>query len=761
MQFKRCISSDDEDCTFGVDDPYAWYIDNWKRLLSLYSRVILGKSPKDPADAFRDWQRELLELDSGTPPDIDKHTDLILQLPPSAGKTAVALWIVLESLFKDPSGRVMFCVPLRALAVELFAKVSTLLSAVSELFPHKWSAQLVEGPGAAINLLKKNVIIATYEHAAGELSQYNNPMSKTPYAEVTLVIIDELHNVAKSDRGIVVDNILYFSHLRKILCAHKRSPRPVRFLGLSGTLPDWVVTRLASAFPGLIRSCNSLPLTSSSSVSRFLLPPHVFDFRKTALLCGDICLSLKNSDHVRYSGQSELAGDSQRAIFFFSTIAQAEAAYCLAAETPGIEHLPAGFPEVNVDLLSKTTKELDDKTKAGLNSKTIEQRVKFLQQHGIYLHHAQLKSYRTTDEDTTWQDDLQKILAEGGFRAVYTTSTLSVGLNLLPLHCAVIGPNTLWTIDQVQQMIGRVGRGPSCCGCWCALVDGPLYKAPGVTSLRQPKSWFLSRFLAALPYYELGNGRWKFPGNFDIRGFFSPEACPSFPEPDIPGNGLFPLCASLGINLSSDTLPFAIRLSRGDPRSVLGTIFLLSSRPCISVALLWVLLVCRFPSWWLSLAKSSSFEFPGDFIPHDDRSVCAQLLERFDLATARFPGDPSVPSSRPNEALRFLCVISLIIGGFFHLAPDGFAIIDLCATWARFLTSLLETSDILLAGDGDTQGWFHMFHQLNIQLVNFLSFQTDNLVCLGPGQPKPTEKQMHKSLKALREIQKVLMPYNE
>lgn len=38
------------------------------------------------------------------------------------------------------------------------------------------------------------------------------------------------------------------------------------------------------------------------------------------------------------------------------------------------------------------------------------------------------------------------------------SSTLSVGINLNSTQISILDPNTMWTIDQAEHMIGRVGH---------------------------------------------------------------------------------------------------------------------------------------------------------------------------------------------------------------------------------------------------------------------------------------------------------------
>lgn len=654
-------------------------------------------------EKLRDWQAEFLSRP------LEEQTNSILQLPPGAGKTLLAQWILLEQLAAYPAGRVLFAVPLRVLARQLFVDLSSVLSLVANYTGQQvpFKVQLAEGPGAVVNLIANNVVVCTYEHAAGELKK-NPREAKEGRRFVSLVVVDEIHNIAKADRGMVVDDVLFFSQLR----ADTDRRHIPAVLGMSGTLPTWVVSRLVGAYPELFRNVYTpavlgIAQEAKARAKRILLDPAKFDTQTTLVLCRDLVKSL-----LRERLEKPQA-EWRRLVVFMSSVAEAELGFALCSTDRELTQLAKANRQTNRYKAPKVKLLNSLRALAGRFSPELEfsenpDLPQLLESSGIYLHHAQLRGQRenpTTGQEG-WSDAIQDQLAHGDFVAVFCTSTLSVGINLNSTQVGVLGPNTMWSIDQAEQMIGRVGRvDRDAARSFVCIVDSPLYSAPGVSSVFAPLGWFVPRFAAALSFLS---GCPPVPVNFDLRGFFSPSGAPPLSLPSPPGSGVLPLALSLGLlSPSGGVSPCAVAalaLCKQDQRALPATLYLISlEEPSPSLVLLWGLLCVRPPGSWEKLfskqAEQKLSQTSSQPNQPKDRKQAAELVALYGDFHESYPGDPQVVG-RANTA-QFLVFFSHLFWcvGLFPsswYSGDPLGLFDLVVSLAGFLSSVWEDRGVLV-----------------------------------------------------------------
>ena len=755
--------------------------------------VQLGTNPVTgrPFGFFREWQLSFLSKD------VDSRTGCILQLPPGAGKTVIAQWVMLEHLLLNPEDKIVFGAPLRTLAKQTADDVARTLRMFDQwLAKHQPAAgqaarhtvTLAEGPGARIDLTRHTVAVATYEHAAGELRRPPEGY------HVGLVIVDEIHNIAKGDRGMVIDDLLYFSQLRT-RCGDK-----CRVLGMSGTLQDWMSQRLLNSYTqgrtflfNKVYKPEDLGIASEKAglkAKRLYLDAKKFGFKETCYLARAITrdlLAQRLGKEPTKQDKGNAPDGWRRAVFFFSTVAEAEAACVFVATDPDIaialgqlrraqqDRVEKGLltaPRAQGDpnsveegeyyahpqlrmvntldkLYSKLLPEAQVKAAEAAGAKLNKhdagtKLLDSLQASGIYLHHAQLKGQLGTAQQKSWQDILQEQLGDPSrdFVAVFCTSTLSVGVNLNSTQIGVLGPNTQWTIDQAEQMIGRVGRvAKHAANSVVYVVESSKYTAPGCESLAAPSAWFVPRLVAAI---EFAN---KFPvlqeskDNLDIRGFFRPVNSPLPHTPDKPGGKATKVAESWKLISRGSIQPTtqqALAICRQDLKSLPCTTYLLTlnrqSEITPWVVCLWGLLVLRLPSKWNSPEATQNTVFNFDdpkFSPPvlKESEVVTSLIKLYGESHRLYPGDRNVPGSAESVRLcvlfvnRFAWCCSLYTNTWpygdnvelFQLVHNLRELMSSCVEDASLLRAALDNSD-----ETRTIGSLRRLEQSFEQLEGFL-----------------------------------------
>lgn len=145
--------------------------------------------------------------------------NLVLATPTASGKTLVAL--MAAALHLQTGGKVLYLVPLRALASEKLADIQEILCKGSGF---KAAASTGDYDSSDPWLANYDIIVATNEKA-DSLLRHGAPW----ISDITLVVLDELHIMGDPDRGPTLEMVA--TRLRRRLSR-------AQFLGLSATISN-------------------------------------------------------------------------------------------------------------------------------------------------------------------------------------------------------------------------------------------------------------------------------------------------------------------------------------------------------------------------------------------------------------------------------------------------------------------------------------------------------------------------------------------
>lgn len=602
-----------------------------EKWLSIRPRVFKQFLQNHSISVLKPWQQEFLNLKL----DPEERTGKILQLPPGAGKTIASIWVILEHLALYPTKRVLYAVPLRLLAKQQAGDIEKDLRVLSQETGKEYTVGIAEGPGAKVDYHRYNVVVATYEHAATELRK--NPFLKNGNAPVfltSLVVIDEVHEISK-DRGLVVDDVLYFCAIRASI---QQNHFP-RVLAMSGTLSSWVADRLYHAYANSI-FYNGIysPETASDTSAKASKVWLANSYSNSNIY---IPLIRKILHNIAVFNDENDQGKRLRMVVFLDYVKKVEAAYlAMAVDKEIVKN--RGYPTAPFKLATAKSDLMNElENYSWTNTDAVVSR---LQNAGIYIHHAQL----VDDPAGNGKNITEAQLSGSGedpsdFLCVFTTSTLATGINLAPTQVGFLGPNSIWSTEQTSQMVGRVGRLKSDAdNSVVFIVDGPRYNLPGLVSVAAPEEWFVSRLLSTKKFDI------KKP---DLRGFFSPPnaAAPGLIY-DRPGNGVMDILERWEL-IDSDghlieSTEAALQLSQQDPRNLQATLALTRSKNVgWQHVILWALLLSRFPSgWYKSVEKLSSSGMP-NFFPEKYKKEAYSIISSYGEAYESYPGDEQTPSS--------------------------------------------------------------------------------------------------------------------
>ncbi|EAX87614.1 Helicase conserved C-terminal domain containing protein [Trichomonas vaginalis G3] len=443
---------------------------------------------------------------------------------------------------------------------------------------------------------------------------------------------------------------------------------------MSGTLPTWMVERLWKTYPTLFNSVLSIEGDNNESINKEIFLPEMptveyYPFIK------EMIISLLDERTNGYKHLSEHFDENhpKRAIIFMDTVAHAEELYIYLsyyinqkAFTDKFVHPKIRFATPKKTLF-KNLHNLKLQIKAK-NGEDLSKMVEKMEKLGIYIHHAQLKG--EISNPNGWKDVIEYQISScnpnADFVAIICTSTLSVGINLAPSQIAFLAPNSLWTIEQAKQMVGRVGRDPKDKSISLAMiVDSPLYSAPCMTSLTVPNSWFIPRLISAIDF-NIG---------IDVRGFFVPRTAAPIEFSDIPGNGLIDLAQEIGLvdGLKLNNLArAALCLCKYDSKSLPSTYSFLSYFQQTSafqneenedkwiVVLLWAMLISKFPNKW---EKLDCNELIPCVFSSNDLKYSKIIVKQYGETHSKYPGDLTIPSdSNFKKVISYFNTIILSIG---------------------------------------------------------------------------------------------------
>lgn len=352
---------------------------------------------------------------------IFKNNDsFVISSPTASGKTFIAEMAILKTLF-EKKGKVIYLVPLKALAMEKYEEFST------KYKPLGFRINQSTGDFDSIDswLEKSDIIISTNEKM-DSLIRHRVPW----IMDVGLVVVDEVHLIGDSYRGPTLEIVLV--RLKYL------NPN-IRFIALSATIPN--AAEIANWMNASLVQSNWRPVP---------LKEGTYFSGTISYKDGSIQWTKERSRIDLVNLAIDTAVNGGQALIFVNTRKSTEAvAHRLVNE---IDQL---ISDDDKNYLKEISKEilttLPEPTKVCKKlSKCIE--------HGVSFHHAGLHSKQRKIIEDNFRKNKIKILT--------STTTLAMGLNLPSRRVIIrdwkrfesgIGMKPI-PVMEMKQMSGRAGR---------------------------------------------------------------------------------------------------------------------------------------------------------------------------------------------------------------------------------------------------------------------------------------------------------------
>ncbi len=360
-----------------------------------------------------------------------KETSFVISSPTASGKTLIAEILSLKLILEE-AGKVLYIVPLRALARQKYEDFKKRY----EGFGIKVLQSTGEYDSADPWLQHGDIIISTNEKVDSLLRHHASWIS-----EIRLVVADEVHLIGDPNRGPT---------LEIVLTRLKEMNPSIRFLCLSATIKNSY--ELAEWLGGLLIESKWRPIPLKEGVyfkGAVRFNDGTIRWVERSSLSGEVTgkevinIALET---IRAGGQVLIFSNTRRAV---EALAE-KAGRILSGEISDEEK---GFLEALSEEISH----------AGLSGEVIEptrlsRRLAEAVKSGVAFHHAGLLSeQRRIIEDA---------FRENRIRLLVSTTTLAMGLNL-PSRCVIIkdwkryesgrGVEPI-SVMEIKQMSGRAGR---------------------------------------------------------------------------------------------------------------------------------------------------------------------------------------------------------------------------------------------------------------------------------------------------------------
>lgn len=348
---------------------------------------------------------------------------LLLSAPTASGKTLVP-FMRSASIFENGKGKVLYLVPLRALAYEKYLEFG-LLSRISKPSRAKTRIGISTGDydSPATELAPLDFIVATYEKIDSIIRHRPSWLK-----QVSLLVFDEIHLITSVDRGPVVEMLVSWAQRifpgaqRLALSATVSNDSEIAsWLGCKLTRSDW---RPVPLFEGIFKEdCITYDQKKEEIESKF----------------GDELMDLVNHS-LKEEGQILLFAPTRRQ------------AVALAKKLAPVPQLQLNEKEAKkLEQLAEQINAQEDMTPLGRD-------LALLVRSGASFHHAGLPTSQRRIVENGFKDRLIKIIA--------ATPTLAAGVNLparvvcltsISRYSSAYGPNEI-SVMEYKQMAGRAGR---------------------------------------------------------------------------------------------------------------------------------------------------------------------------------------------------------------------------------------------------------------------------------------------------------------
>jgi len=329
---------------------------------------------------------------------VDQGYSVIVSAPTGAGKTAIAEYVINESLQKNIG--VIYTAPIKALSNQKF---------------RDFQGQFQDHIGILTGDVSINssapVLIMTTEIFRNKI--LDEPQSLGKYS---WVIFDEIHYIDNPERGTVWEESLIFL------------PSHLKILGLSATIPN------IKQFAAWIESIHNKPVKTVIELKR-PVPLHFF------FQCGNqIVDKLEQIKRLKYGKPNKLytlinylhMKEALPAIYFVFSRRRAEE---LAWEIMNFDFLNGDEKQKITELFLSLCQRFD------LAGEKTAQEMRPLIQRGIAYHHAGMLP--------TLKEVIERLFTSRLLKVIFTTETFALGINM---------PSRSVAFDDLRKFYGRYVR---------------------------------------------------------------------------------------------------------------------------------------------------------------------------------------------------------------------------------------------------------------------------------------------------------------
>lgn len=407
-----------------------------------YARVLVGRSRPQPILELWPGQQDALKSNLMDP----YRKAIVVQMPTSGGKTLLAKFVILQAKSLNPNGSVAYVVPSRALVNQVTAELRSDFAHLEQPLSVEQAVPVFELDPTEDRLLQTAPdILVTTPEKLGLLVR----RSHVSVQNISLVIVDEAHNISDQTRGAT---------LELLLGTIKRERPTARFLLLSPFLrnPHDIAGWLSDRGSGLTVSVDWRPTPRIVGM---------LDFKRRGSVGRLLLRSLSAADSIGLPTGREIAlgevTDDTKSIKNFTNQAtrslRQHGSVLVLCGGPGTAISRAReLAEGRVD------RDLDQKTSALLNFLSLElgQASPLLScvRRGVAYHHAGLSG--------EVRQIVEQFLRDGIVDTVCGTTTLAEGVNF-PIKTVIFEStkqkrrqqaSTPLSYDKFWNIAGRAGR---------------------------------------------------------------------------------------------------------------------------------------------------------------------------------------------------------------------------------------------------------------------------------------------------------------
>lgn len=356
----------------------------------------------------------------------------VVSMPTSSGKTRIAEIVILQSLLRDTSSKVLYIAPYRSLASEVEETLTNAFDPMGFKVTHLYG-------GAQITALDRNemetarVMIATPEKAKAILRINDEEMNS-----IKLVVMDEGHLLRPKPREIA--NEMFTEELRRIVKQNRG-----KFLLLSAVLPNandisqWLSGKQDNVVHDTWRP-------SSQRIGLMCYRGNRIDIEwQGEVSCFNSGFVKTNGDKKQSIAEAAIKLSELGAVLIYITrpdwvLPNARTMFRLIKDYPDIDW---GDDDLDWKRFNLVCQELEE------DREYID-----LAKKGILCHSAKMK--------VDVRRYMERLLRKGKARFIYATNTLAQGVNLgvstLIVTNTVLGRGTYLSTNDFWNMAGRAGR---------------------------------------------------------------------------------------------------------------------------------------------------------------------------------------------------------------------------------------------------------------------------------------------------------------